>query len=720
MALLPTVPGVYFEPRPRKPEVQLVRTDVVGFIGFESRIRNASDASRILNPAVPQGHRFAIDVTEFNVDVGQSRAKVPAIDNLILSHDAVSIPINDNQSIVYSVNAVQTGSGIARLVIATGTTAVTGRERAPSEADITPLISAVIDGSTPSALTGGPPPTGHSFKVDIAPFEICLGDAHLQVTSVTNFVLSENLTSIPIADGESIVYAVVLAELNSTPQFLAVGGRAAVTGKELPPPDALLRDTVLSTLGNRAWTRIANVRISRTGNSIQLTVDDYAWTRLADIHVKRQSTAINLLIVPTLPPAQLEDWNDYLYTFGTPVEDGTYLAKAVRAYFSNGGRRCYVASIKRPDFEDVTGLAHALTDMIGVKGDNLTEATGLERLLLINDVSVVDAPDLYALRDAPVNKSFELPGTTEQACFEDCATFTAVTLTGEALLASRRREPLYTDPQVLTAQRQMLIRVVDESWRVLLLFSVPVELNPSSGRFEGPGKEKAKQWQQDLSALGEEPHKMSCAALYFPWVLVQEQVGEPVYDMPPTPLVAGVIARRDLARGAYISPANETLRGAVGTTHPISDDINSELYEPPTNINVLRSFPGYGVQLWGARTLSSDKWLRYVAVRRGLSAIERRALDALQPLVFEPHNATLWLQITQMLLGILLPIFESGALRGERPEQAFYIRCDSSVNPPEQMENGILVCEVGVAIAAPAEFIVFRLGRREGAIEVME
>jgi hypothetical protein len=103
-----------------------------------------------------------------------------------------------------------------------------------------------------------------------------------------------------------------------------------------------------------------------------------------------------------------------------------------------------------------------------------------------------------------------------------------------------------------------------------------------------------------------------------------------------------------------------------------------------------------------------------------LSAIERRALDALQPLVFEPHNATLWLQITQMLLSILLPIYESGALRGDRPDQAFYIRCDSSVNPPEQMENGILVCEVGVAIAAPAEFIVFRLGRREGAIEVME
>jgi hypothetical protein len=556
--------------------------------------------------------------------------------------------------------------------------------------------------------------------VNIRPFDIALGGVHLTIASVVDFVLSENAMAIPIADGESIVYSVTLAELNGAARFLAVAGRAAETGKELPPPDALLRDTVLAALGNRAWTRIANVRISRTGNAIQLIVDDYAWARLADVHVKRQGAAINLLVVSSLPPAQLEDWNDYLYSFGNPALDGTYLARAVRAYFANGGRRCYVTTVKRPDFEDSAGLKQALEDMIGMKGDNLATATGLERLLLIHDVSIVDVPDLYALRDAPVNKSFELPGTTEQACFEDCSTFTAVALTGEALLATRRREPLYTDAQVLAAHLQMLTRVVDECWRVLLLFTVPVELNPNTGRFEGPGKEKAKQWQQDLNALGEEPHKMSCAALYFPWVLVQEQVDEPVYDMPPTPLVAGVIARRDLDRGAYISPANETLRGAVGTTHPISDDINSELYEPPTNINVLRSFPGYGVQLWGARTLSSDVWLRYVAVRRGLSAIERRALDALQPLVFEPHNATLWLQITQMILSILLPIFESGALRGNRPDEAFYIRCDSSVNPPEQMENGILVCEVGVAIAAPAEFIVFRLGRREGAIEVME
>jgi phage tail sheath protein FI len=118
--------------------------------------------------------------------------------------------------------------------------------------------------------------------------------------------------------------------------------------------------------------------------------------------------------------------------------------------------------------------------------------------------------------------------------------------------------------------------------------------------------------------------------------------------------------------------------------------------------------------------LSSDCWLRYVAVRRCLSLIERRAVVALQPVVFEPNTPMLWLQVSQLMLDILLPLFESGALRGKRPDEAFTVRCDASVNTPELVEQGMLVCEVGVAIVAPAELIVFRLGRREGVVEVME
>lgn len=720
MSLLPTVPGVYFEPQPRQPEAPFVRTDVVGFIGLEPRIRNSSPASRILDPTVPQGHVFRVDLSYFNIDIGRQRSAVPAVAGLVLSTDPMTIPIADGESLVYSLIAATTGSAVARLVIVAGSPAAAGREQPPSDAEIAPHIHAFSNGSTPSTLTGGVPPIGHIFRLDVHPFQITLGNTHLVIDPITDWVVSQDPTAIPVVPGQGIAYAVVLAEVGGAAHWTTVAGTSGTVGSEIPPTDTRVSDHIMSTVGNRPWVRIADVRFQRQGNIVSLSIDEPTWTRLADIHVRRRTTSIGVMVVPALPPVRLEDWNDYVYSFGCGAEDGTFLSKAIRAFFSNGGRRCFLTTVRRPDLESAADLESARQDMVGLRGASLKQATGLERLLLIPDVSIIDCPDLYGMRRVVAEETFDLPGTVEQACFGDCRDFTAVTAGGTSRAVGESSEPLYSDAQVLDTQRQILNRVMDEAWRVLLLFNVPVERNPLSGRFEGPTAEKAKQWQRELTAISEAPRKMSCAALYFPWVRYQEQVDSTVFDMPPTPLVAGVMARRDLARGVHIAPANETLRGAVATTQPIDDTLNGALYAPPTNINILRSFPGYGVQVWGARTLSTDRWLRYVSVRRCLSAIARRALAAMLPLVFEPHNAALWLQMTQVLLSILLPIYESGALRGERPEQAFYIRCDSSVNPPEQIENGMLVCEVGVAIAAPAEFIVFRIGRREGTVEVME
>jgi phage tail sheath protein FI len=169
-----------------------------------------------------------------------------------------------------------------------------------------------------------------------------------------------------------------------------------------------------------------------------------------------------------------------------------------------------------------------------------------------------------------------------------------------------------------------------------------------------------------------------------------------------------------------VAPANERLVGVVGLSPTLDEADNATLYEPPLNINPLCAFPGLGVQVWGARTLSGDRWLRYLPVRRCLSAIERRALAALAPLVFEPNTPTLWFEITQAVLGILVPIFNAGALRGDTPEEAFYVRCDDTNNHSANIADGQVLCEVGVAIAAPAEFIVFRVGRREAVVEVLE
>ncbi|MEO8036508.1 MAG: hypothetical protein ABI837_18875, partial [Acidobacteriota bacterium] len=280
-------------------------------------------------------------------------------------------------------------------------------------------------------------------------------------------------------------------------------------------------------------------------------------------------------------------------------------------------------------------------------------------------------------------------------------------------------DPLYDDADVLDLQRRLLTRVMPERWRVVLLLTAPLELDSSTGKYEGPSQKKAIEWRNQFAGLGEE-EELSVAAMYFPWLLNQEQVDAEVVSMPPTPFAAGIIARRDLARGPAISPANETVRAVVGVTRPVNDDVQTLLYAPPININVFRPFAGYGIQLWGARTLSAEKYLRYLAVRRTLTAIQRRSHRALQSIVFEPHNAILWMRVTQLIFDILLGFFNQGALRGAEPREAFYVRCDGSNNTKETVHAGQLNIEVGVAIAAPAEFIVFRVGRREGVIEMVE
>jgi phage tail sheath protein FI len=254
---------------------------------------------------------------------------------------------------------------------------------------------------------------------------------------------------------------------------------------------------------------------------------------------------------------------------------------------------------------------------------------------------------------------------------------------------------------------------------VLVLLTSPVDRDHATGLYRGRDAARAVEWRTELDNTVDDL-AASVAAFYHPWALTQERFGAPVFELPPTPLAAAILARRDIARGPHVSAANERLVGVVGLSPAVDDTINAAIYETPLNINPLRAFPGIGIQVWGARTLSRDRWMRYLAVRRCLSAIERKADAALRPLVFEPNTPALWFLITQTMLGILVPIFNAGALRGNTPEQSFYVRCDESNNPPDTIADGQVLCEVGVAIAAPAEFIVFRVGRREGVVEVLE
>jgi phage tail sheath protein FI len=556
----------------------------------------------------------------------------------------------------------------------------------------------ILDGSTPTRLIGEPP-VGHSFQVDVVGFLLpsnLLGGLRMTLPSATDFILSQDDLSIPIQAGGSITYSLIaVVNPDGTAQLLVVAGPASTTENSAPP-----------TKGD--------LRTEAAGRN---------WLQVADVLVRRAATGTDVfpVVVPKLPPTRCDDWQDFQMQLGglPAIDDGTFLARAVRAYFGNGGARCYVATIRRPRFDDDAGLQDAITDLVGVAGSNEADATGLEQLLRVFEVAIVDTPDVYSRQVAPEVQTKQLPPRAVDACFRNCDDTLGMRLAIRATGEQAGAGPIFSDGAVLAAQQAMLVRCAPERWRVLLLLTSPVEQDPATGVYRGPSAPRALAWRSHLTNTVDDL-SMSVAGFYHPWALTQEKIGAPTVELPPTSLAAGVIARRDIARGPCVSPANERLVGVVGLSPAVDDTINAAIYEPPVNINPLRAFPGIGVQVWGARTLSGDEWMRYLVVRRCLSAIERSALVALQPLVFEPNTPTLWFQITQAMLGVLSPIFASGGLRGDTPEQAYYVRCDASNNPPEAIEVGQVLCEVGVAIAAPAEFIVFRVGRSEGVVEILE
>lgn len=440
------------------------------------------------------------------------------------------------------------------------------------------------------------------------------------------------------------------------------------------------------------------------------------WLRLVDVRIQRAGAAIRTTVAPRLPPMGCDDWESY-QTWHGPFDaaDTNPLARSVRAFFANGGRRCHIAVVRRPDPGDETALREAALAFAGVPGSSELEATGLERLLLIEEVALVSLPDLYARRalDGPETV---LPPSRVDTCFRPCGPAPgAVATRGPGAQGA----PLFSDALILEVQRALMVRAGAERWRVQLLLSVPVELDPAVGDYRSPSHPRALAWRATLEGATDDAGAAS-TVLYHPWLLAADREGGKLLELPPDGFAAGVIARRDLRRGPAIAAANEPMIGTVGPARPVTDADNGELYATPAHINLSRAFPGRGVLLWGARTQSTDTWLRYLNVRRGLSAIERRVVLAFRPLLFEPNTPALWFHMTQAALGVLMELFQQGALRGEAPEQAFYVRCDESNNPPDRIALGQVVCELGVAIAAPAEFVVFRVSRDDALLAVEE
>lgn len=199
------------------------------------------------------------------------------------------------------------------------------------------------------------------------------------------------------------------------------------------------------------------------------------------------------------------------------------------------------------------------------------------------------------------------------------------------------------------------------------------------------------------------------AALYFPWVVVPNGGGGATLDLPPDGFVAGIYARSDVERGVHKAPANEVIRGIRGLNRVVTQGHQDVLN--PLGVNCLRFFEGRGMRVWGARTISSDPEWTYLNVRRLFIFLEHSIDRATQWVVFEPNNEALWLRVRLTIELFLTDVWRTGALMGTSPKDAFFVRCDRSTMSQGDLDNGRLICLIGVAPTKPAEFVIFRIGQ---------
>ena len=197
------------------------------------------------------------------------------------------------------------------------------------------------------------------------------------------------------------------------------------------------------------------------------------------------------------------------------------------------------------------------------------------------------------------------------------------------------------------------------------------------------------------------------AAFYAPWVVIADPRSGARRTVPPGGHVLGVYARMDATRGVFKAPANELLHGVLEPDGHVDDATAGLLSQ--RGVNLIRRFPGRGTRVWGAHTTASNPLWKYVSVRRLFIFLERSIYEGTQWVVFEPNDARLWARVADTVRLFLRGQWRLGALAGRTEEQAFFVACDASTMTQDDIQNGRLVCEIGVAPLKPAEFVIFRI-----------
>lgn len=366
---------------------------------------------------------------------------------------------------------------------------------------------------------------------------------------------------------------------------------------------------------------------------------------------------------PINEPTLVTNWAMYQKLFGG-LHKGGWLAHSVFLFFQNGGTKCFINNLAAPEEEKVKVEAKQGEGKADAKAE--VKVQGKEELKISNPANMTK---LIIGQDGGPGKR------TGLFAFDPILDISIVCAPG------------VTEP---AAQDAILSHCEKHRFRCAVL-DAPENL------------------EKGIDTIPM-PRDSMMAGYYFPWVKMYDPVHETDIFVPPSGGVSGVWARVDGTRGVHKAPANEILRGVTGLKYGLTD-AEQELLNPK-GVNCIREFPGRGIRVWGARTFSSDPEWRYLNVRRLFCMVEQSIQAGTNWVVFEPNTRALWKNIVRNITAFCLRMWREGALFGDSPEEAFFVRCDDELNPPESIDAGYVVCEVGLAPAKPAEFVVFRVSQK--------
>ena len=455
----------------------------------------------------------------------------------------------------------------------------------------------------------------------------------------------------------------------------------------------------------------------------------------------------------------IANWTQYTEIFGDFVP-GAYMAQAVYGYFNNGGTLCFVVRVgdesagdapPPPVVAEITAKAGSGATLKAIARDASAEGLSVDvadgpddtftitvkkgsdeekfegltlsrgaknalevvnkqsKLITLEEVAVkgaaiaerIPAAGSYALAPAttmalaPVSPEHYSGNTADRTGLGGLEAVDQVTMIcAPDVMAAYQQGALDADG-VKAVQLAMIAHAERMGDRVAIIDPLP-SLNA----------QQAYDWR--MNGAG---YDSKYAAMYYPWVQVANPFpgGASTQMVPPSGHMAGVWARNDGERGVHKAPANEILRGVLGLELQLTPSEQGVLN--PVGVNCIRAFPGRGIRVWGARTLSSDPSWRYLNVRRLFNYIEKSIYNGTQWAVFEPNDQMLWAKMRRDVGAFLKRNWMAGALFGATPEQAFFVKCDEENNPSITRDAGQLFIDIGIAPVKPAEFVIFRIGQ---------